>query len=191
MNREGYKNTYTKKNYSRGAMRTRDFVYEAVVARSCEVCGKLLERKISKNLRPEQWRNFLKRKTCGRNPDGTFSECMIKNHIGENNPKWRGGIPTLTCIDCGKERKHYLSEDREHTQQYCWDCHLKRCSDRFSNKTTEQKRLGGKRLKKYWETHKRIAHNKIYDTCQEKDCTNKHLAKGMCNKHYSRIYRKK
>lgn len=179
MSRHGYKLDYVRSSYSRGAMRTRDAVYEAVVAHNCVTCGKTLVRKYGRSGRPEYLQHFLKRKTCGRNSDGKATDCLTQNMLGEKNHSWNGGFPK--CLICKKEID-YSTQKRK--QRYCWDCWLPIFSQ---NTSIRQKALKGnfpEQFRNHVFKKGQKAWNKKFNTCQTRGCSNKHLARGMCSTHY-------
>ena len=184
----GYFKTYTKSAYSsRGAMRTRDLIYEGVIARNCKICGKRLIRKVGRSGRPENLNNFFERKSCGNywdEQDNRYrkSICLRKSLRAEENPKWRGGLPI--CQICKKRTKWYRNIKKNNPQRYC-----KECFNIILGKINKQRG----RLKKgiYPEVLRKFSFekmhkpwNKKFDKCQLKVCENKHLAKGLCSKHY-------
>jgi len=126
MKNTGYKNTYTRSSYSRGAMRTREKIWEGLKGRSCEICGKPLERKYTLHGIENIYR-FLTRKTCGRIFDDKLGkyvngECMKKyREIPENNPRYKG-LMHRRCKICGKQGLSYVCTD-EKLPELCIKCY--------------------------------------------------------------------
>lgn len=129
--KNGYFTKYTKSLYSRGAIRTRDLIFEGIKANSCIYCGKTLERKKLLNGNIETNHDFYKRKSCGKYFDFNknkyvMSECMLNGLKGKNNPNYKNGLPK--CINCGEYTKWYRQnkiKKNNHTnpQNYCLKCY--------------------------------------------------------------------
>jgi hypothetical protein len=167
----GYYNSYTKSNYSRGAMRNRDTIFEGLKAPNCIICSKTLERKQYQNGTVEDIKKFLNRKTCGKYYDNKtnvyrMTKCMSEYFKGKNNPNWKGGFPK--CIECGNDTAWYRNKNIKkngHTnpQNYCIICYKKRLSEiSKSDKRRQQERLTVKsKLSDYWFKKGHIPYNKI------------------------------
>jgi hypothetical protein len=194
---------YSRRTYhSRGKLPFADRDTEITLNKKCAVCGATLIRKTNKNGNLEQRNNFLKRQTCGRdwNEDkGKFivSKCYKKFITGKGNPNYKGLMPK--CIDCGKKMKSYGCKNKVQPKR------CKKCFNKFVIETdyfhhTEglkkiverMKSLKGivpESLKPYQWVKGQPAHNKKFDFCQIKGCREKHLARGLCVKHYARFYK--
>lgn len=105
----------------RGHFKWRDKGREFLQAGACIICSKTLERKTTKSGKPEAWRNFLRRKTCGNDINGKRMECIKKYHeIPENNPMYKG-IMHRPCKICGITGLTYCTKD-EKLPELCGDC---------------------------------------------------------------------
>lgn len=97
---------YPRKMYhSRGRVPGKDVIAQVLARqRNCIICGKTIERKVSKSGRTEDFCRFTKRKTCGFffDSDGKMyqTECLRKSREAEGNSNYKGIMPH--CIDCGK-----------------------------------------------------------------------------------------
>lgn len=126
----GYKIDYTRKNYSRGKMQLRDFVYEGIIAPKCRICGVSIERPYGKNNRPLRIRDWLKRKHCSKN-------CELKWRHDTMN---KGIAEKLKCEDCGKQLYYYSHKLEKIRKNKCRNCYLK------FRKTPEGKKIFSKYL---------------------------------------------
>lgn len=182
---KGYKNKYVRRVYNREAMQRRDFIYEGLKARDCEICGAKLERKITKSGAPEALCDWKTRRTCGMVWDKkenkyVKTKCSLALSLGEKNGNWKGG--KNDCLLCGKKVRWYASKNEP--QIYCYTC--------YQTKKMPLLYLTNPHTYKKGNTPKcpfkkgRIATNKIHEYCTIVGCDKKHLAKGLCNKHYQR-----
>ena len=149
MSKNGYKTVYTRNFYgSRGAMRTRDAVWEGFVEPTCVVCSKKISRPIDNNRRPRQISQWLKLKTCGK---GT--ECLKKYLSGEGNPNYKGIMPK--CKNCGKKVSYSKKEGQEICVgvSRCIKCSYKYLQENYWN-SDEYSKFAAKRALKGWEDGK-------------------------------------
>ena len=119
---------YSRKNYpSRGKKPERDYLSEYYLTQGfCEICGATLIRKTSPKGISEQWRRFLRRKTCGKvyNEKGgvELSFCLRKwMSIPENNGRYIG-ILHIPCSICGKQGLSYRNSGNKYDMcGKCWN----------------------------------------------------------------------
>lgn len=113
--KSAYNNHYTHKDYSRGATRRRDFVYEAVISPLCVICGIRMQRKKYKSGLVELMSKFVNRKTCS-------IECLTTwRKIPENNGRFQG-LMYKKCPKCGGGFKIYGQGTNSHAKQ-CFKCY--------------------------------------------------------------------
>lgn len=190
--RTGYKNKFTRKFYSRGAMQRRDRLAEKIDAQDCEICCTPLKRKIRLNGSIETISAFVRRRTCGM----VWSEKENKLIPGKCMKEWRKiptnngmykGVMHRACTICGKDGLSYAShgnypikckgcylKTREITnrrEDEIWNCDNcgKSMSDRWSNGRTRQKN----RSKKHYcskscsnyVTSRQFVKNKVEHIC--------------------------
>lgn len=190
------RNTYS----SRGKLPQRDYLGEGVLwTRSCTQCGKALTRKVGRSGRPEDWRAFTRRKTCGNYWNGERympTECKHQLTVGTNNGNYKGYMPT--CSVCGVRIMSYRSAEEMaagRLPKFCWE-HAQRSykEGELHDAAAERNRKRGSQMcGKYPEHLKAFAfkkgaapHNKKHELCAIEACGNKHLARGLCSKHYQR-----
>lgn len=120
---------YTHNKYhSRGAGRTRDTIFEGIVAPVCVICGCDIKRRIETNGRPTRLKIWLNRKTCGRE-----SGCYYLYIRGEGNPNYKGLMPS--CVDCGT-RVSYTTHERQvngDIHKRCRTCWYKNNKENYWN----------------------------------------------------------
>lgn len=192
--KRGYLTSYTKSAYSRGAMRMRDAVYEAIIARACATCGNTLTRKVSRSGVPESLQRFRSRKTCGNvwnEKENKYmrSNCYNRSIDGEGNPKWRGGLPI--CKDCGIKTSWYKT--KKSPQNYCKKCFNKRLVIIAKENGIKRRGTQPKALIPYFFRKGMVAKNKLYEDytqCDERGCVKKPIAKSLCKSHYEKIRKK-
>lgn len=140
-----------------------------------------LVRKKLKSGYYENWGKFLIRKTCGLLSNGKKSECLKKYLCGENNPKWRGGLPK--CKMCG-ERTAWYAHGKMNPQNYCKPCFNKILADKTRERMGKLKGIYPKSLIPFAWKKGHQTWNKIGGLCHVENCDRKYLAKGLCKKHY-------
>lgn len=198
MKNRGFKTTYVKNLYgSRGAMRTRDKVWEGFVAGVCKTCLLPIERGTTRRGQPQSISNWLRMKTHGKiwvDNVLTPTSCFIESIKGEGNPNYKGYMPT--CAKCGKRLKTYGGVKRGVRYSYARHCklcyetsdarikHDERLSEISKERGVKLRGVQPKHLKEYMFKKGQKSWNKVFDFCTEKDCTKKHLAKGLCSTHY-------
>lgn len=181
---------------------TRDYIGEFLVAPKCEVCRASLERKTMRDGQLETMKRWRGRRTCGKIQDSLghwkWSECLLTITRGKNNGNYKGLMPK--CIDCGKRTSYSTIAERKQKgdPKRCGKCFKKWARKTKYWENTEQikhlNKVGKERkgiypeaLKPYAFVKGQRATNKKYDYCQTEGCKNKHIANGICGKHYQRM----
>lgn len=189
---------WNRQTYSgRGKLQLRDFELEKIISGACLICCKTLERKQYPGGRLETLRRFEKRKTCGKVLIKGFWEwtpCLLKYAEGETNGNYKGLLPH--CVDCGKKVGYYTKSRKESRKiERCQKCFFKWWLTHPSPKQLEhRKKISWKKGQPPCGVPFKKGHktwNKKYDFCTTEDCNNKHLARGLCKKHYSRQFERK
>lgn len=122
--KRGYKTQYTHGIYTRGAMRQRDFIYEAIIAPRCQICDKTIERGNDSRGYPIGLSMWMKKKTCGYKWESgklVFSDCAKAwRKVPQNNGMFKD-IKNIPCKLCGKTGLSYRKKDKI-GYGMCWDC---------------------------------------------------------------------
>ena len=174
---------------------SRDKTLEKIVSGNCVICEKGLTRKTYRSGRLEGWRQFRRRKTCGKYADelGHFknSPCLTKwFSIPENNGRYKGIMPT--CEDCGVKISYPTQKEQKTGSgpKKCRECFMvwAEKTDYFAGRPQSlqiaqeaRKRRGiqPEALKPYIYKKGRTSEKKIYfdgSECKIEECKNKPVA---------------